>query len=124
MSTCAHIFASHFIFSTTFYFQLLDAIPESQFCLIRYAPGGSITGMLRRFGALPEDTIRVYTLHILLGLDFLHSANIVHRHAAPLVAPTPRSTHLLIIAGTSKVQMFWSTQMDPVNLLISVALEH
>jgi serine/threonine protein kinase len=43
--------------------------------------------MLRRFGALPEDTIRVYTLHILLGLDFLHSANIVHRHAAPLVAP-------------------------------------
>ena len=80
--------------------------------------------MLRRFGALPEDTIRVYTLHILLGLDFLHSANIVHRHAAPLVAPTPRSTHLLIIAGTSKAQMFWSTQMDLVNLLISVALEH
>jgi len=49
--------------------------------LLRYAPGGSITGMLRRFGALPEETIRVYTLHILLGLNFLHSTNIVHRQA-------------------------------------------
>ncbi len=105
------------------YVYLIAAIPESQSRLLRYAPGGSITGMLKRFGALPEDTIRVYTLHILLGLDFLHSANIVHRHAVPLVAPNPRSIHSPIVAGISKAQMFWLTLMDPVNLLISVALE-
>jgi serine/threonine protein kinase len=45
--------------------------------------------MLKRFGAFAEDTIRVYTLHILLGLNFLHSANIVHRYSVRGLAVAP-----------------------------------
>lgn len=92
--------------------------------LLRYAPGGSITGMLRRFGALPEETIRVYTLHILLGLNFLHSTNIVHRQAVCRDVCSLHIDALNIILGTSKVQMFLSTLMDAANSPTSAVPNH
>lgn len=49
------------------------------FILLEYVSGGSISTMLKRFGALGEDTVRVYCRHILEGLGYLHDRHIVHR---------------------------------------------
>lgn len=46
---------------------------------LEYVPGGSIHSLLKKFGGLPEDIIRTYTRQILLGLEYLHAHNIVHR---------------------------------------------
>jgi mitogen-activated protein kinase kinase kinase ANP1 len=45
----------------------------------RYVPGGSIRSLLQRFGPLSEPIVRTYTRQILMGLEYLHLHNIVHR---------------------------------------------
>ncbi|KAK7823327.1 mitogen-activated protein kinase kinase kinase 5, partial [Quercus suber] len=46
---------------------------------LEYVPGGSIKKYIKDNGAIPESDIRRFTTHILSGLDYLHSKNIVHR---------------------------------------------
>ncbi|KAI3810056.1 hypothetical protein L1987_19663 [Smallanthus sonchifolius] len=47
--------------------------------LMEYAPGGSISDVIKeQGGCLDECLIRSYTRQILLGLDYLHSNNLVH----------------------------------------------
>ena len=46
---------------------------------MEYLAGGSITNILRSFGALKESQASRYTKHMLLGLEYLHSKNIAHR---------------------------------------------
>ncbi|KAI3675622.1 hypothetical protein L1987_85213 [Smallanthus sonchifolius] len=47
--------------------------------LMEYAPGGSIADVIKEEGGcLDECLIRSYTRQILLGLDYLHSNNLVH----------------------------------------------
>ena len=41
--------------------------------------GGSVGSLLRRFGPLPEVTVRNFTRQMLLGLEFLHGHGIMHR---------------------------------------------
>lgn len=41
--------------------------------------GGSISSLLRRFGAFPEAVAKKYTKQILEGLEYLHYNHIVHR---------------------------------------------
>ncbi|XP_076892465.1 mitogen-activated protein kinase kinase kinase 18-like [Bidens hawaiensis] len=46
---------------------------------MEYAPGGTISDVIKtQGGSLDECLIRSYTRQILLGLDYLHSNNIVH----------------------------------------------
>lgn len=45
---------------------------------LEYVPGGSIASLISKFGPLPEHLIGVYTRQILLGLNYLHSNDIVH----------------------------------------------
>ena len=49
------------------------------YILMEHMPGGSIEGMLTRFGAFPEKMARGYTRQILLGLEYLHGHKIAHR---------------------------------------------
>ncbi|KAK9990573.1 hypothetical protein SO802_025558 [Lithocarpus litseifolius] len=46
---------------------------------LEYVPGGSIKKFIEDNGAIPESDICRFTTHILSGLDYLHSKNIVHR---------------------------------------------
>jgi len=46
---------------------------------LEYAPGGSIAGLLAKFGKFNENVVRVYTKQILQGLEYLHSNGIIHR---------------------------------------------
>ena len=49
------------------------------FILMEYMPGGSIAALLRQFGGFSEDVVREYSRQILLGLQYLHTKNIIHR---------------------------------------------
>ena len=48
-----------------------------------YVPGGSVSSLIYKFGALHESTIAHYCRQILHGLAFLHSQGIVHRDLKP-----------------------------------------
>ncbi|CAM6102010.1 unnamed protein product [Calypogeia fissa] len=47
--------------------------------LLEFVPGGSIASLLGKFGSFTESVIRMYTKQLLLGLEYLHSNNILHR---------------------------------------------
>jgi serine/threonine protein kinase len=49
---------------------------------MEYCPGGSLSSVLAKFGALDDDVARNYTGQILCGLDYLHRHCIVHRFAS------------------------------------------
>ena len=46
--------------------------------LLEFVPGGSIRHLLDNFGALGDDVILSYLRQTLLGLQYLHSHNIIH----------------------------------------------
>jgi len=46
---------------------------------LEYVPGGSIASLIRRFGPLNENIVRLYTKQILHGLHYLHNHKIIHR---------------------------------------------
>ncbi|MEW5301018.1 MAG: hypothetical protein WDW36_003902 [Sanguina aurantia] len=46
---------------------------------LEYVPGGSIAGMIEKFGPLQESVIRIYTKQIIRGLAYLHNQKIMHR---------------------------------------------
>ncbi|KAL3505884.1 hypothetical protein ACH5RR_031266 [Cinchona calisaya] len=52
---------------------------ESLNILLEFVPGGSISSLLGKFGSFPESVIRMYTKQLLLGLEYLHKNNIMHR---------------------------------------------
>ncbi|KAI3510037.1 hypothetical protein L1887_25563 [Cichorium endivia] len=55
-----------------------DSIPMYNL-FMEYAPGGTISDVIKKQGGcLDEGLIRSYTRQILLGLDYLHSNNLVH----------------------------------------------
>nr|XP_008383176.2 mitogen-activated protein kinase kinase kinase NPK1-like isoform X1 [Malus domestica] len=47
--------------------------------LLEFVPGGSISSLLGKFGSFPESVIRMYTKQLLLGLEYLHKNEIMHR---------------------------------------------
>ena len=44
-----------------------------------WVPGGSLLNMIQNFGPLRKSVIRKYAFQILLGLDYLHRHEIIHR---------------------------------------------
>lgn len=46
--------------------------------VMEYVPR-SLKYLLGQFGALGEQLVKIYSLQILLGLEYLHSQGIVHR---------------------------------------------
>ena len=46
---------------------------------LEYVPGGSVTSVLRNYGAFEEQLVRNWVRQILLGLNYLHERDIIHR---------------------------------------------
>ncbi|CCM02382.1 uncharacterized protein FIBRA_04477 [Fibroporia radiculosa] len=46
---------------------------------LEYVPGGSVTTVLRNYGAFEEPLVRNWVRQILLGLNYLHERDIIHR---------------------------------------------
>ncbi|EMD38387.1 hypothetical protein CERSUDRAFT_113546 [Gelatoporia subvermispora B] len=46
---------------------------------LEYVPGGSVTTVLRNYGAFEEPLVRNWVRQILQGLDYLHERDIIHR---------------------------------------------
>jgi serine/threonine protein kinase len=44
-----------------------------------WVAGGSVSSLLKKFGAFSPAVVRSYTTQILQGLDYLHSHHIIHR---------------------------------------------
>jgi len=45
---------------------------------LEYVSGGSISGLLQKFGKFTVSVVKIYTRQILQGLHFLHSRQIIH----------------------------------------------
>lgn len=46
---------------------------------LEYIAGGSISSLIRKYGKLNENIVRIYTQQILQGLEYLHWNGVVHR---------------------------------------------
>ncbi|KAF7323000.1 STE11-like protein [Mycena chlorophos] len=46
---------------------------------LEYVPGGSVTALLRNYGAFEEPLVKNFVRQILEGLKFLHERDIIHR---------------------------------------------
>ncbi|KAG7092497.1 hypothetical protein E1B28_008848 [Marasmius oreades] len=46
---------------------------------LEYVPGGSVTALLRNYGAFEETLVKNFVRQILQGLDYLHERGIIHR---------------------------------------------
>ena len=46
---------------------------------LEYVPGGSVTALLRNYGAFEEPLVKNFVRQILQGLNYLHDRDIVHR---------------------------------------------
>ncbi len=56
-----------------------DVIDNTLYIFTEWVSGGSLEKMLEQFPKLPEKVISKYTLQILIGLQYLHDHNVVHR---------------------------------------------
>ena len=52
---------------------------EKLFFVLHYCPGGELFFYLQNLGGFPEHIVRFYASNILLGLEALHSENVVYR---------------------------------------------
>jgi len=46
---------------------------------LEYVPGGSLTSLLRNYGAFEEPLVKNFVRQILKGLAYLHEKEIIHR---------------------------------------------
>jgi hypothetical protein len=56
-----------------------EQIENDLYIYLEYVSGGNIRWILTKYGALPEQTIKVYAKQILTGLEFLHSQRVIHK---------------------------------------------
>lgn len=61
--------------------QYLDSHSDGKFLniFLEYVPGGSVVSLLRNYGAFEEPLVQNFVRQILLGLQFLHAGDILHR---------------------------------------------
>ena len=61
-------------------------------CLLifqEWAAGGSVAGIVKAFGPLPDATTARYLCHCLRGLAHLHANRVIHRDIKASAGPRP-----------------------------------
>ena len=66
---------SPFVAKLFFTFQSKDNL----YLVMEYLNGGDCAALIKSLGSLPEEWTRQYVAEVVLGLDYLHQRNIVHR---------------------------------------------
>lgn len=58
-----------------------DSSTDNQYLniFLEYVPGGSVSSLLRDFGAFREILVKHFVRQVVRGLRYLHSRDIVHR---------------------------------------------
>ncbi|ORY28595.1 hypothetical protein BCR39DRAFT_559411 [Naematelia encephala] len=56
---------------------------EYLYLVMEYLNGGDCASLVKTLGGLPEDWARNYIAEVVLGLEYLHARNIVHRDIKP-----------------------------------------
>lgn len=56
-----------------------EETPPTSSLFVEYVPGGSIGGLLRKFGSFDEHIVKSFAGQIIDGLAHLHSMGLVHR---------------------------------------------
>lgn len=61
--------------------QYLDSSGDPKYVniFLEYVPGGSVSALLKNYGAFEEALVRTFTRQILQGLNYLHERDIIHR---------------------------------------------
>jgi len=79
--------------------------PTDLFLVMDYKSGGELFAILQRDGGrFEEDRVRFYLAEILLGLKFLHAANIIYRDLKPENCLLDGSGHVVLVDfGLSKL---------------------
>jgi mitogen-activated protein kinase kinase kinase len=62
-------------------FTLADSALDEEYLniFLEYVPGGSITALLRNYGAFEETLVKTFLRQILRGLEYLHEKDVIHR---------------------------------------------
>ena len=80
-----------------------DTAVSTLYILTEWVPGGSVQALVTRFGKLSEPIVRKYAAQLLVGLEYLHSQQIVHRDIkAANILVDDRGTIKLADFGSSK----------------------
>ncbi|EFC39666.1 3-phosphoinositide-dependent protein kinase-1 [Naegleria gruberi] len=72
--------------------------------VLELAPGGELAGIIEKYGPLSLDASRFYMAELIMGLEHIHSKNILHRDLKPENLILSEDLHLKITDfGTAKI---------------------
>ncbi|XP_048455196.1 mitogen-activated protein kinase kinase kinase 19 [Rhincodon typus] len=88
---------------------------------MEFVPGGSIAGIISRFGPLPEPVFCTYTKQILKGVNYLHDNRVIHRDIkGNNVMLMPNGVIKLIDFGCAKRMTYVNMSDTHSEMLISM----
>ncbi|KAJ8614264.1 hypothetical protein CTAYLR_001129 [Chrysophaeum taylorii] len=81
----------------------VDDEKQTLYIFTEWVPGGSIQALVTKFGRLPEPIVRKYVAQLLVGLQYLHDKQVIHRDIkAANILVDDRGTIKLADFGSSK----------------------
>ncbi|CAK9812172.1 Serine/threonine-protein kinase S6KL [Anthophora quadrimaculata] len=87
---------------------------KTLYILTDYIGGGELFSLVKQYGSLPENVVRIYVAEVALALDFLHNAGVVHRDIKATNVLLDEEGHAVIIDfGFAK----WLNHTERTNTL-------
>ncbi|EKF27651.1 protein kinase, putative [Trypanosoma cruzi marinkellei] len=93
-------------------------IPRGICIVLEYVAGGTLQDLIKNFGSFNENVIRLYTLQVLQGMEYLQSRGVVHGDLKSAnVLMTEKGNLKISDFGTSRfVQTIYVADSDPDGL--------
>lgn len=70
--------------------------PRHLYMLMEYVPGGDLWSHIRRYGRFLEDEAKFYAAEIVMGVEFIHSKDVIFRDLKPENILVTKEGHLKI----------------------------